>query len=964
MRNRILRRRFLSLARLGLLLVLTALALAGAPGRSASTAQARPLPGPAGSRPGAATPAQGGAAGRVATLSPGMPPLSGTAADYDPVHDLLVSFGGLDSNGVAQNGTYISGDGGQTWYAESISNPPPAESNPTMSCAASDGTCILMELVPSSGASPNGAASPSTTSALNVFKLDPSFAASTALNVTNPPPTLKKVMVKQTRKSDGLVIYYVSTVNQAGIDDLNKTDDRFTLVIIYGATSPDPPGFVYDAVTGTDILFGGVSLDGSTYYNETLSVDDYTFTQLIAPGCTSACPNSPSPRDGAGMAFDAATGTVLLFGGYDGTNYLNDTWSFDGHAWTQLHPAVSPPARAYAGIAYDSALGTVVTWGGKNAGGTLSDTWAWNGSNWVAPGNQPATPGQRYGASLAYDGATQTAVLFGGCGPFGCPSNDTWIWNGTTWALLSPTTSPPARADAAMDYDGVTHTLLLFGDYNSSTNTYLDDAWAWDGSTWNAVCGTSSPATSACGPSARSAAAVASDTANSTIVLFGGYDGSAFLNDTWTWNGTAWSNATASPVTSSNTPPARQNASMAYDGATQTVILFGGCTASGCPSNDAWSWDGGAWSQLSANGAAGSPPARQNAGMAYDGATGAAILFGGLSSSGGALADTWSFSGGAWTQLSPATSPPARFHASMTYDAATSAIVLFGGQGSNFAPLNDTWSWGGSTWSPACGAVPCNIILDGGDGPAGGGTMVTIGGLGLSNASAVSFGGTPASSFSVVDDDDIQAVAPAGPASSGNVSIDVTVATSAGTSAITAADKFTYYAPPTVTSVSPTSGGGGTTVTVTGTNFSTALGATSVFFVPSGGSPSPSNAATSVSCSSTTQCTAVAPPGSGAVDVVGSFFGVASNTSSADQFSLGKLGDVNGDGSVTSVDALCVLRMVVSLPGTTACPQPPPGNPIIATGETSGPTSVDALCILRGVAGLPGTSTCPLITAP
>ena len=85
----------------------------------------------------------------------------------------------------------------------------------------------------------------------------------------------------------------------------------------------------------------------------------------------------------------------------------------------------------------------------------------------------------------------------------------------------------------------------------------------------------------------------------------------------------------------------------------------------------------------------------------------------------------------------------------------------------------------------------------------------------------------------------------------------------------------------------------------------------------------------------------------------------------AGTIAIGKLGDVNGDGFVTSVDALCVLRAVAGLPGTTACPSPLPGNPIIALNETGpNPTSVDALCILRGVAGLPATNVCPLITAP
>ncbi|MBI4491514.1 MAG: hypothetical protein HY690_01825, partial [Chloroflexi bacterium] len=33
--------------------------------------------------------------------------------------------------------------------------------------------------------------------------------------------------------------------------------------------------------------------------------------------------------------------------------------------------------------------------------------------------------------------------------------------------------------------------------------------------------------------------------------------------------------------------------------------------------------------------------------------------------------------------------------------------------------------------------------------------------------------------------------------------------------------------------------------------------------------------------------------------------------------------DVNGNGSITSLDALCVLRQVAALPATTACPAPP-----------------------------------------
>ena len=165
---------------------------------------------------------------------------------------------------------------------------------------------------------------------------------------------------------------------------------------------------------------------------------------------------------------------------------------------------------------------------------------------------------------------------------------------------------------------------------------------------------------------------------------------------------------------------------------------------------------------------------------------------------------------------------------------------------------------------------------------------------------------------------------------------------------------------PSVTGISPAGGppAGGTSVTVIGAGFNTAAGQTVISFG--------SSMAGNVTCSSATTCTAVSPSGTGVVDVRVTTAGGTSATTALDEYSYGPLalGDVNGDGHVTSVDALCVLRIVAGLPGTATCPVPPPGNPIIANGETQGgtPTSVDALCILRGVVGLPATSTCPLIT--
>ena len=54
---------------------------------------------------------------------------------------------------------------------------------------------------------------------------------------------------------------------------------------------------------------------------------------------------------------------------------------------------------------------------------------------------------------MAYDPAIGQLVLFGGTGANGTVLNDTWTYNGTTWTQLSPLTSPPARSDSSMAYD-------------------------------------------------------------------------------------------------------------------------------------------------------------------------------------------------------------------------------------------------------------------------------------------------------------------------------------------------------------------------------------------------------------------------------------------------------------------------------------------------------------------------------
>jgi hypothetical protein len=128
-----------------------------------------------------------------------------------------------------------------------------------------------------------------------------------------------------------------------------------------------------------------------------------------------------------------------------------------------------------------------------------------------------------------------------------------------------------------------------------------------------------------------------------------------------------------------------------------------------------------------------------------------------------------------------------------------------------------------------------------------GGTSVTITGTNLTSASDVTIGGTAATSVNVVDSTTITATTPAG--SEGTASVLVT--TLGGTNR--ANTLYTYVAPPTVPSISPTSGStlGGTSVTITGTNFTNASDVTI------GGT-----AATSVNVVDSSTITATTPAGS------------------------------------------------------------------------------------------------------
>jgi len=295
----------------------------------------------------------------------------------------------------------------------------------------------------------------------------------------------------------------------------------------------------------------------------------------------------------------------------------------------------------------------------------------------TAPASSAQVSPGRTAASLAYDPARQVLVLFGGG-----YLNDTWTWDGSNWTLLHPATSPPPRAWASMASDGRGR-LVLFGG-SAASGDVLGDTWTWNGTSWQQE----RPASS---PPARTAASMVYDTERRTVVLFGGETRqgriSIPLNDTWTWDGTTWSQAHPAVL-----PPPRLGASLTYDGARKTVLLFGG--GAGFQLNDTWTWDGTIW-RLQHPGT--SPPPRVYPTMAYDETAGAVVLFGGAD--GVARSDSWTWDGQTWTEQHPDRVPPGGSNLSMAYDAARQSLLLYTVSGNRSEGLtSETWKWTGITW--------------------------------------------------------------------------------------------------------------------------------------------------------------------------------------------------------------------------------------------------------------------------
>lgn len=284
-----------------------------------------------------------------------------------------------------------------------------------------------------------------------------------------------------------------------------------------------------------------------------------------------------TPRSGVVMAYDEARHQTVLFGGATVDGLSNETWVWNGTAWSRAAES-GPPGRIGAGMVYDASRQRIVLYGGRTSGQqgatVYSDTWEWDGSDWTQVSS--TGPGPRIHFALGYDRSRQVTTLFGGVSTSGTSLPDVWEWNGEQWTHQVPT--PVNNFVPFLAYDETAARLVLV---TSRVNDLQFLTSEWDGSAFG-------PATAA-GPRMM-AGGLTTLGGGGGVLAVGGFDGTNFTHQTWIWNGTTWTQK------SGPGPSAREVFGLSFDRDRSRVVLFGGDDASGTRLADTWEFDGTSWS--------------------------------------------------------------------------------------------------------------------------------------------------------------------------------------------------------------------------------------------------------------------------------------------------------------------------------------------------------------------------------
>ena len=446
---------------------------------------------------------------------------------------------------------------------------------------------------------------------------------------------------------------------------------------------------VYDPVRDRVLVFGGYT--GSEFSGELWALSlgsSPTWTRIAGSG------SGPPGRDAAGMIYDPVGDRLVLFGGWSGSDYLNDVWVYplsNSSGWTALVVEGMPPEpmRDMSAV-YDPINRRMLVYGGSSARRTsLYESYAlWLDGipRWSTLAGYDA--GDRYAHTAVYDSRERVMLVNAGArgsGPF--LLSDTWSCSveSAVWEKVASRrpsyVNPPGRFEHAGVYDRVVGRTLILGGREQGPDP-KNDLWELEVNAdppWKEV-NLSGPS-----PVARIGQSAIFDGVGRRTIAFGGtwYDGSGTLvfsndasvslaGDPGTWE-------VLSPL--GVRPTGRTDHAAAYDSRRRRMLVHGGSPTGDRDIWALWLNDPPRWEKLTTSGTR--PPALAGHSAVYDSAGDQVFLYGGTDTRGNYFSGLWRLrlSGTpTWELVTGGTSapPPISSHAAVV-DSRRHRMLLFGG---------------------------------------------------------------------------------------------------------------------------------------------------------------------------------------------------------------------------------------------------------------------------------------------
>ncbi|GEM_PF-1963881 len=560
-----------------------------------------------------------------------------------------------------------------------------------------------------------------------------------------------------------------------------ETAHTLRLLIADGGPLPSSrrdAAVVYDPLHQRLVAYGG--WDGSNFRNDIVTLNlkgnGMGVWQTLVPTVGTAADEPASGRYGASAVWDPLNHRMVIFGGTTSSGAANDTHYLDFSGgpqgtWHLVDATDAPSARRHAAAAYNPFRRRMIVAGGTDGTNVLDDvheldlpagaTPSWITGAMTTTGSMTA----RWGAAPAFLPWQNRFLVFGGHhdATSSLRGIQTLNFNTSppTWMNLTiPGTSPlPARrGQMAFGFDPCNRRLIVAGgrEFTATTPTSHTDAWVFQfgagggwfelasgayfsGPLWGAsggfddinrrmvyafgakngagtshnVHGVSLPmqtleiergwtlldSGAAQTGLGRSRHAMAYDPGSNKIVMFGGEDSTGYLSDTWEFNlqTSTWNKRSISG------PLPRRGHLMFKDPYNRRAFLIGGHEYdSTIPqysySNDIWEYDSSSGTPWTFLGFSGTSTKRENAAGCYDELNHRIIIYGGrngnLSTDILANLEILDLKQNpiSWSSPSPTgTTPPALSAACACFDPEGECMVLFGGEKDVGGLSNDTW---------------------------------------------------------------------------------------------------------------------------------------------------------------------------------------------------------------------------------------------------------------------------------